>query len=300
MSDAAGQHIPVMSAEVLEWLAPQPGQTVLDATVGEGGHLAAICRALGDASRLIGMDADPDALAHTCDRFRALSCDPTLIQSNFRYLRRVLREHGIDRLDRVLFDLGMSSYQIDASGRGFSFRRDEPLDMSLDPDSGRSARQIVNQCREHELARILRTYGQERFAKRIARAIVDRRKDTPIESTAQLREVIEGAVPAFYTRQRLHPATRSFQALRIAVNDELAAINEGLSDAFELLAPGGRLVAISFHSLEDRAVKDVLQRLERDDRGVRLSRKAIHPDEAERERNPRSRSAQLRVFQKAL
>jgi 16S rRNA (cytosine1402-N4)-methyltransferase len=276
-------HISVLAAEAVAALELRPDGRYVDATFGAGGHSARILAALGPSGRLVAIDADPAA------RTRAIA-DPrfTLVHANFRDLADVLDGLAIDWVDGVLYDLGVSSMQFDEGERGFSFREAAPLDMRLDPTRGESAAEFIARADETELADAIYRYGDERNSRRIARAI----KARPPRDTVELAAVVAGAVHVRGKRERIHPATRTFQALRIAVNDELGALEASLDGAFARTAEGGRIAAISFHSLEDRIVK---QRFRDDPRAVRVTRKPIVPGEAELAANPRARSAKLRV-----
>jgi 16S rRNA (cytosine1402-N4)-methyltransferase len=276
-------HRPVLAAAALELLALDPAGTYVDATFGAGGHSALILAALGPAGRLLAFDADPTAR-------RFLPGDPrlTLIHANFRALAPELTALGVATIDGILYDLGVSSMQLDDPERGFSFRADVPLDMRLDPTQGASAATFIAEHDEEELADVIFRYGEERNSRRIARAIKARAPRT----TGELAAIVAGAVHVSGRRERIHPATRTFQALRIAVNDELAALEESLDAAAGLVRPGGRIGVISFHSLEDRIVK----RRFREGRGLRaITRKPIVPGPDEIAANPRARSAKLRV-----
>jgi len=276
-------HISVLAAESVAALALRPDGTYVDATFGAGGHSGRILAALGPLGRLVAIDADPGA------RTRAFA-DPrfTLVHANFRDLASVLDGLSLPAVDGVLYDLGVSSMQFDEGERGFSFREAAPLDMRLDPTRGESAAEFIARVDETELADAIFRFGDERNSRRIARAIKAR---TP-RDTLELAAVVSGAVHVRGKRERIHPATRTFQALRIAVNDELGALEASLDAAFERTREDGRIAVISFHSLEDRIVK---QRFRDDPRAVRVTRKPIVPGEAELAANPRARSAKLRV-----
>ncbi len=280
-------HEPVMVPEVLRFLDPGPGKLVVDTTVGTGGHAEAI---LERGASLIGIDRDPLALELARERLSRYGDRCRLIQGNFRVLREILRGLGVDEVDGVLFDLGMSSFQLEDPARGFSFLKEGPLDMRMDPTQHLTAYEIVNRWPEREIARILREYGEERYARRIARAIVRAR---PIGTTVELAELVARCYPP--GRHRIHPATRTFQALRIAVNDELSALREGLLAAIRSLRPGGVVVAISFHSLEDRIVKRTFRQRWIADEVEILTKKPVTPAPEEVARNPRARSAKLRA-----
>ena len=308
-------HEPVLLQEAIEALHVRADGVYVDATLGAGGHAQAIAGRL-DGGRLIGLDLDPDALETAHQRLTDVSDRVTLHQASYVQLGDVLDDLGIGHVDGVLFDLGLSSHQLANDERGFSFQSDGPLDMRFDPEASRTAREIVNEWPESELARILRDYGEERFAKRIARRIVEVRSEQAVATTGQLVDLIVETIPkpaqrGYHQGRDVHPATRTYQALRIAVNDELANVERGLSIAFERLAADGRLVVISFHSLEDRLVKRFMRARARgcvcppDLPVCACGREpeaeiVAHqtPSEEERERNPRSRSARLRALRK--
>jgi 16S rRNA (cytosine1402-N4)-methyltransferase len=286
-------HEPVLTAEVLQYLAPARGGLFVDCTVGLGGHARALLDA--GASRVIGTDRDTDALARAAVTLAEFGSRVVLVHADFRSLSDVLRQQGIDRVDGVLADLGVSSMQLDAEGRGFSFRRDEPLDMRMDRTSGATAADLVNTASERELADAIFEFGEERFSRRVARAIVAARSAAPIETTGQLAAIARRAVP-HKGWQRIDPATRTFQALRIWVNGELDGLDTFVRTAAGQLGGGGRLVVISFHSLEDRIVKHTLRALEREDAVLTvLTKRPVVPGEDEIARNPRARSAKLRA-----
>ncbi len=276
-------HVSVLPRESIEALAIVPDGTYVDATFGAGGHTRLILAQLGPAGRVIAFDADPSANAHVPDDPRV-----TLVYANFRALADALRTREIVTVDGILYDLGVSSMQFDEGERGFSFRTDAPLDMRLDPTTGESAADYIASHDEGELADVIFQFGEERNSRRIARAVKARRPQT----TGELAAIVAGAVHVRGKRERIHPATRTFQALRIAVNDELGALRESLAAAPSVVRPGGRIAVISFHSLEDRIVKLAF----REDPRLRpLTRKPIVPGEAENTENPRARSAKLRV-----
>mgnify|MGYP006294750753 CR=1 FL=1 len=302
-------HVPVLPEEVLEGLQVVPGGRFVDATVGAGGHAYEILSASGPDGELLGLDRDPDALEIAADCLAPFGDRAKLVHASFAGLKEIAAAAGFSQADGVLFDLGLSSLQLEDSRRGFSFLTDGPLDMRFDPTSqGPTAADLVNRLSEEELADVLFRYGEERQSRRIAGAIVAAR---PIQTTGQLVEVIEETVGR--RRGRLHPATLSFQALRIAVNEELAAIESALPQAVETLKVGGRLVVIAFHSLEDRIVKRFMRRESKDcicsrelpictcDHRAsleRVVRKPIRPTEDEVASNPRARSARLRVAER--
>jgi 16S rRNA (cytosine1402-N4)-methyltransferase len=285
-------HISVLLEPALEYLAIRPDGIYVDATFGAGGHTRAILERL-DGGRVIAIDADPAAVE------RALGITHpsfTFVQANFSELRRVLDDLGIEHVDGVLFDLGVSSMQLDDAKRGFSFRESAPLDMRMNPHQGQSAFDVLNTASESELADIFFHYGEERAARRIARAIVERRNSGRLPTTTtEFAQMIAGIVHRPGKRERIHPATRVFQALRIAVNDELGVLREGLDSAVDRLREAGRVVVISFHSLEDRIVK---QTFRSDERLDVLTKKPIVPSEEEMVNNPRARSAKMRAAQR--
>lgn len=254
------EHIPVLYEPVLEALAPRPGGRYIDATLGGGGHAAGILERCAPDGRLLGIDLDPAALTAARRRLVPFGQRATLVQGDLATLERLAREHGFSQAQGVLFDLGVSSPQLDHPERGFSFQADAPLDMRFSPTEEVTAADLVNNLEEDELADLIRRYGEERFARRIARRIVRVRQQEPILRTGQLAQLVTEATGQRGTR--IHPATRTFLALRIAVNRELQRLSQGLEQAVEILAPGGRLVVISFHSLEDRLVKSFMRREE--------------------------------------
>lgn len=312
---AADRHIPVLVSEVVEGLDVRPGGAYLDATVGGAGHAVEILRDSAPDGRLLGLDRDPEATARARERLRTFQARTEIVQASYVELLSVAEREGFLPLDGVLFDLGFSSWQIDDPARGFAFGKDGPLDMRFDPtDPGPTAADLVNQLPEPELVSLLFRYGEEPRSRQIARAIVSAR---PLTTTSELAEVVTAAVGGrsgpSWSRSPVHPATLTFQALRIAVNRELEALESALPDALEALRAGGRLAVISFHSLEDRIVKQFMRRESRDcicapelpicqcdhQRTLReLTRKPIGPTEAEVAANPRSRSAKLRVAEK--
>ncbi|MDD3531160.1 MAG: 16S rRNA (cytosine(1402)-N(4))-methyltransferase RsmH [Candidatus Pacebacteria bacterium] len=294
------KHDSVMMKEVLDALSVQPGETVVDATIGGAGHFESLLAALGEGGVIVGIDADPAAVergreAYARDR-RTNRPVAHIVNDNFRNLARVLERLGIGQVDKILFDLGWSGYQI-AAPRGFSFQSDEPLLMTYG-EGGETAADIVNTSSEEELADIIFTYGEERFARSIARSIVAARAKERILTTGALVAAIESGVPAWYRTGKTHPATKTFQALRIATNDELGALKEGLAAALAVLAPRGRLAVISFHSIEDRIVKNVL-RAEAEAGQGEATKKPVSPSRTELLANRRARSAKLRVFERA-
>ena len=290
-------HEPVMVAETLALLAPERGGLFVDCTIGLGGHTRALLEA--GASRVIGLDRDPDALRVARERLEPFGDRVTLVHADYRDLGRVLDELQIAGVAGAVADLGVSSMQLDAEGRGFSFRRDEPLDMRMDRSQGPTAADLIAQVDEEPLANLIFQHGEERFSRRIARAIVEARRAAPITTTGQLAQIVRRAVPA-RGYQRIDPATRTFQAVRIWVNRELEALDRFLADACARLVAGGRLTVITFHSLEDRIVKHAFRAMAQAGRlALRiLTKRPLVPGEAEVERNPRSRSAKLRAIER--
>lgn len=291
-------HQSVLLAESIQLLNPQPGRVVVDCTLGAGGHSAAIIPRLSPGGRLIGLDVDPEALGLARERLEPLARDAgvklDLIQANFRTLKHVLDTLGIAAVDGILADLGVSSMQFDRPERGFSFRFDHPLDMRMDPTLPETAADLLLNRSEEELADILYQLGEEHKSRRIARAIVRQRESSPIATTGQLEELVRHALRVRGHR-RIHPATKTFQALRLAVNQEIDALDEFLTAAPELLAPSGTLAVITFHSLEDRPVKQRFKALDVSGRFQQLV-KFVAPNDAELESNPRSRSAKVRAI----
>ena len=299
-TDMESKHDSVLMKEVLKALAVQPSDTIIDATIGGAGHFRALLAELGEGGVIVGIDADTAAVkrgreAYAEDR-RPERPTAHLVNDNFRNLSRILERLGIGQIDAILFDLGWSGYQISAP-RGFSFQNDEPLLMTYG-DAGETAADIVNSSSEEQLADIIFTYGEERFARGIARAIVAKRAKGRILTTGVLVSAIEAGTPAWYHKQKTHPATKTFQALRIAVNDEIGALREGLSSALNSLASGGRLAVISFHSIEDRIVKNMLRDSANSGFGTLSPKKPIVPTRTEILANRRARSAKLRVFER--
>lgn len=285
--------------EVLAALVVQPGNTVVDATIGGGGHFAALLSALGEGGTIVGIDADPAAVERGREAY-ALDRRPErpvahLVNDNFRNLARILERLKIAPVDTFLFDLGWSGYQI-ASPRGFSFQKNEPLLMTYG-EGGETAADIINGFSEEALADLIFSYGEEHFSRGIAKSIVALRQKERILTTEQLVRAVDAGVPAWYRKRKIHPATKTFQALRIAVNDELGALREGLSAALAALSPGGRLAVISFHSIEDRIVKNMLRDAVDAGRGT-MTKKPIAPSRSEIHTNHRARSAKLRVFER--
>lgn len=286
-----------MVAEVLEQLSPARGGLFVDCTVGLGGHARALLD--GGASRLIGIDRDPSALAQAREVLSAYGDRVDLVHSDYRRFNEILDRRNVATVDGVLADLGVSSMQLDAPGRGFSFRRDEPLDMRMDPTTGETAAEAIGRADERALADAIYEFGEERYARRIARAIVDARSRHAIETTGQLADIVRRAIPR-KGYSRIDPATRTFQAIRIWVNRELDGLDRFLNDVARRLGPGGRMAVVTFHSLEDRIVKHTLRSLQADEAiglTVRTKRPVV-PSESEVERNPRARSAKLRAAER--
>jgi len=303
-------HVPVLLDEVIEGLQPQPGGYFVDCTVGLGGHAAAILERISLTGRLLGIDADPEAIKISRDRLRDYSEAVTLVNDNFVNLEDICERYHFHPVDGILFDLGVSSLQLDTAERGFSFHLDAPLNMRFDSGQGLTASDIVNSFPEQELAKLIAEYGEERHSRRIARHIVQNR---PIATTVDLAHLIEQVSGPTARRGRIHPATRTFMALRIAVNSELQNLEPALKQTLNLLRPGGRLAVISYHSLEDRIVKQfmrnaasnclcppgaVICRCGHVPALKLISRKVIKPTSLEMESNPRSRSAKLRIAER--
>ena len=313
LQPSATDHVPVLAAEVRACLAVEPGETVVDATFGAGGHGALLASDLQGSGKLIAIDRDPTARTYF-ERFeKRARVQARLLRGDFGVVLPQLAANGV-RADAILLDLGVSSMQLDRPERGFSYATDAPLDMRMDPSQELTARDVVNEWPERELVSIFRRYGEERYARQIARAIVRRRKEQPFERTGELVDTIKCAIPTPARFGEGHPAKRVFQALRIAVNDELASLEAALPAALEMLRPGGRLAVIAFHSLEDRIVKQFLREKERGctcppDFPVcvcghapelrAIQRRPIRPGEAEIASNPRAASARLRAAVKA-
>ncbi|PLX89409.1 MAG: 16S rRNA (cytosine(1402)-N(4))-methyltransferase [Desulfuromonas sp.] len=305
-------HQPVLAREVLELLQPEPGQVFVDGTLGGGGHARLILECVAPDGRLVGLDRDRDALAAASQLLAPFGLRALLRQGNFADLAIHLKALGLQKVDGILLDLGVSSYQLDCAERGFSFRADGPLDMRMDSTAGTSAAEILATADADRLQSIFREYGEERWAGRIAREIVRSRDQKPLATTLQLAELVSRVVPGGRSPQRIHPATRVFQALRIAVNHELESLARGLEAGLDLLVVGGRMAVISFHSLEDRMVKQFFRQAStgctcpprlpvcvcgRVPQAKLLNRRGIRAGEMEREENPRSRSAVLRGVQ---
>jgi 16S rRNA (cytosine1402-N4)-methyltransferase len=290
-------HVPVMPAEVLHFLRPEQGGLFLDCTVGLGGHTRALLEA--GATRVIGLDRDLDALALARDTLAPWADRVALVHADYRAIAEVLDSRQIARIDGALADLGVSSLQFDAPGRGFSFQRDEPLDMRMDRSGGDTAADLVARSTERDLADAIFQYGEERFSRRIARALVEARHEAPVATTGRLAAIVRRAIPNRRGYMRIDPATRTFQALRIWVNRELDRLDHFVETAARRLRAGARLVIITFHSLEDRIVKHTLRALQQRDGLVQvLTKKPLGPGDEEVARNPRARSAKLRAAER--
>lgn len=302
-------HQPVLLKEAIEFLDPKSGGVYVDATLGGGGHFSEILKRIGADGKVIGIDRDEDAVKNARDKFSAFP-NAVIIHDNFKNIKRIIHNLGFQGVDGVIFDLGVSSYQLEEKSRGFSYMQDAPLDMRMDKSQKLTARDVVNKLEKKELARIIKEYGEERWADKIAEFICERRKIKPIERTGELVDIIKAAIPARARRQGPHPAKRTFQALRIFVNDELEILSQSLKDAVELLKPSGRICVITFHSLEDRIVKHTFKELSRGcicpkgspictcnrEKELKiLTPKPILPSRDEVEANPRARSAKLRA-----
>lgn len=306
-------HISVLLSEVIENLNIKPDGIYVDGTLGGAGHAAQICKRLGGKGMLIGLDQDEEAVAVSKERLSVYGDRVKIVKSNYVHMKQVLNSQGIRKVDGILLDLGVSSHQLDVAERGFSYREDAPLDMRMDRDQPITARDIVNRYPEAELARIIYSFGEERYAKSIARHIIRERERREIETTGQLVDIIRNSMPAKAQNGKGHPAKRTFQAIRIECNQELEVLQQALDDMIDLLQDNGRLCIISFHSLEDRIVKNSFRKAEnpctcppdfpvcvcgKKAKGKVLTRKPILPTEKEMEENSRSKSAKLRVFKR--
>ena len=307
------QHTSVLLEETIANLKIKPDGTYVDGTLGGAGHAREVCRRLSATGRFIGIDQDEAAIAAAGERLRDFGERVTIIRSNYCDMVPRLQEIGIQSVDGIMLDLGVSSYQLDNAERGFTYREDAPLDMRMDQRSALSAYEVVNGYSEEQLFRILRDYGEERFAGKIARNICTARKNEPIRTTGELTEIIKRSIPARIRATGGHPAKRSFQAIRIEVNQELKVLEESLDGMIDLLNDGGRICVITFHSLEDRIVKNIFRKNEhpctcppefpvcvcgKKSRGTVITRKPVLPSEEEMAANPRSKSAKLRVFER--
>lgn len=307
------KHTSVLLAETIEYLNIRPEGTYVDGTLGGGGHAFSVCERLSGAGRFIGIDQDEDAIKAAGERLKPFGDRVTILRSNYEHMRRGLESLGVDKVDGILLDLGVSSYQLDDPKRGFTYRvEDAPLDMRMDKRQTLTAKDVVNTYSEMELYRIIRDYGEDRFAKNIAKHIVQARQVKPLETTGELNEVIKTSIPAKVRASGGHPSKRTYQAIRIELNRELEVLTDSLDDMIDLLTPGGRICIITFHSLEDRIVKSCFKRNENPctcpsdfpvcvcgavSKGRVITRKPVLPGEQEMEENPRSKSAKLRVFE---
>lgn len=309
----ASYHIPIMLEQVVNLLEPERGGVFVDGTLGGGGHARVLLERLPAGSRLFGIDRDTDALSAAGRKLTQFGDSFTPIHGNFFHMRELLKAYGVLRIDGALLDLGVSSYQLDTPERGFSYHDDAPLDMRMDLSAQFNAYDVINGYEERELAAIIRDYGEERFAGRIARAVARERNKRPIQSTCELAQIIKAAIPAANRREGPHPARRTFQAVRIEVNGELKGLGEAVTDAARLLSPGGVLAVITFHSLEDRIVKQAFRTMEnpcicspkapvcvcgRKSEARVLTKKPLTATERELRDNPRSRSAKLRAIRR--
>ncbi len=307
------KHISVLLEETIKELHIKPDGIYVDGTLGGGGHAYEICRRLSEKGRYIGIDQDADAIAAGSQRLEEFKDRVTIVRDNYVHMPQILRELGIDKADGILLDLGVSSFQLDEKERGFTYREDVPLDMRMDQRQTLTAREIVNEYSEMELFRIIRDYGEEKFAKNIAKHIVNRRKEKPIETTGELTEIIKNAIPMKVRAVGGHPSKRTFQAIRIECNHELDVLRDSLDAMIDLLNPGGRLCVITFHSLEDRIVKRAFKKNENPctcppnfpvcvcgkvSKGRQVTRKPIIPGDEELEQNKRAKSSKLRVFER--
>lgn len=307
-------HQSVLLDETIDCLQVKPDGIYVDGTLGGGGHAWKLCQHLNEKGRLIGIDQDGDAIAAASERLSAFGSLVAIVQRNYREMPAIFKELGIEKADGIYLDLGVSSYQLDNCSRGFTYREDAPLDMRMDQRSPLTAACVVNTYSEAELYRIIRDYGEEKFAKNIAKHIAKRRQEYPIETTNQLTEIIKAAIPAKIRAGGGHPAKQTFQAIRIEVNQELKVLEESLEKMIDLLNPKGRLAVITFHSLEDRIVKNKFRQNENPctcppdfpvcickkiSKGKVITRKPILPSKQEEEKNKRSKSAKLRVFERS-
>ncbi len=294
-------HKSVLLHEAIDGLDIKNGDVFVDGTLGNGGHTDEVCKRFGNSISVIGIDIDQDAIERTKKRLAVYDTNVSYAQSSFRNIDTVLSNLGISSVDKILLDIGLSSNQFEESGRGFSFKRDEPLIMSFKKDlteEDLTAKEILNTWDEENIKAILEGYGEEKFAWKIARAIVARRQIKPIDMTFDLVDIIKSATPGFYHHRKIHPATKTFQALRITVNDEIESLKEGILKGFNSLNTEGRIAVISFHSLEDRVVKNFYKEKEENGEGKRITKKPILPSIEEILLNPRARSAKLRILKK--
>lgn len=308
------EHKSVLLEETIDSLCVKPDGIYVDGTLGGGGHALAVCKRLGKNGRLIGIDQDAAAIAAAADRLKEYRDYVTIVRSNYENIRTVLQDLEIEKVDGICLDLGVSSYQLDTADRGFTYREDAPLDMRMDQRKAYTAADIVNTSSEFDLYRIIRDYGEDKFAKNIAKHIVKAREEQAIETTGQLTEIIKAAIPMKVRATGGHPAKKTFQAIRIELNHELEVLNNSIDTMIELLNPGGRLSIITFHSLEDRIVKTRFRINEnpcicppdfpicacgKKSQGRVVTRKPVIPGEEETEENKRSKSSKLRVFERS-
>ena len=308
------EHKSVLLNETIEGLNIKPDGIYVDGTLGGGGHAYEVCRRLGEKGSIIGIDQDEAAIEAASVRLKDFGEKVTIVRSNYCDMKSKLHELGIDKVDGIVLDLGVSSYQLDTAERGFSYREDAPLDMRMDTRQKMTARDIVNDYTEADLYRVIRDYGEDKFAKNIAKHIVQARAMKPVETTAELSEIIRASIPMKFQKKSGHPAKRTFQAIRIELNRELDVLRDSLDDMIDLLNPGGRLCIITFHSLEDRIVKSSFRKNENPcicpshfpvcvcgnvSKGKVITRKPILPSEEELTVNSRSKSAKLRIFERA-
>lgn len=296
--DLEARHIPVMAKEAQEYLRLPVGGCFVDCTLGMGGHSALLSTPLGPQGRIVAIDRDNGSLQQAKENLAGCVAVCDFMHDDFRHVDAILDKLNIAKIDGILLDLGLSSFQLDDPGRGFSLRSDGPLDMRMDQDSYISAYDLINSLSERELAQILKDYGEERWHNRIARHVVEQRSRKPIETTAELSEAVLRAIPHGQARQKIHPATRTFQAFRIAVNRELESLEIVLDKCVPYLNPGARICVISFHSLEDRIVKQKFRFYSRSGQLRLVVKKPLRPTESEIDDNPRARSARLRVAEK--
>ena len=297
------QHETVLLKETVDGLNLKKGDTVFDGTLGGGGHSAYVAEKFGPSVKIVAADRDSEALKRAEARLKPLKADYSLALSDYRNLDRVLNNLRIEKVQGIILDLGLSSNQLEESGRGFSFRKDEPLFMTFASPAENpvvTASSVVNSWSEKTLADVIYGYADERYAKRIAKNIAEARETKPISTTAELMEIIRQSVPAAYRKGKIHFATKTFQAIRMAVNDEVGALQEGLRKGFDLLSAGGRMAVISFHSGEDRIVKNFFRDQAKAKIAILINKKPIVASEEEISNNPRSRSAKLRIIEKAL
>lgn len=306
------KHKSVLLEECIEGLDIKPDGIYVDGTLGGAGHASQVCKRLSAKGRFIGIDQDQDAIIAASERLGEYADRTTIIRSNYCRMVTELEKIGVYQVDGILLDLGVSSYQLDNAERGFTYREDVPLDMRMDQRQAKTARDIVNEYSESELFRIIRDYGEDKFAKNIAKHIVMARRESPIETTGQLNEIIKRAIPMKIRAKGGHPSKRTYQAIRIELNRELEVLRDSLDSMIDILGDGGRLCIITFHSLEDRIVKNIFRRNEnpctcpsnfpvcvcgKQSKGKVVTRKPILPSEEEMEENPRSKSAKLRIFE---